>query len=250
MAVPIVHAIAEFGRKVKFRADGVRLETFLADLFGLNDEQRNRTSPELRSTGKRVWRNWIDYARAKPREAGWLQRSGDEWSVTRSGYEKLADWYTSREDCGLNPKPRRLTEHEDVPLKNDILSKPDSSTNIYGGTEATAVEGQSRLATHRILERKSWLAKLAKDCRLQCTGSLACDVCEFDFFRCYGDRGKGFIESHHRTPLGELNGPVLTRMVDLALVCANCHRMLHRKPWLTVEELRKQVDGNRGTDRS
>jgi putative restriction endonuclease len=30
-----------------------------------------------------------------------------------------------------------------------------------------------------------------------------------------------------------------TRLEDLALLCANCHRMIHRaSPWLSVEELR------------
>ena len=31
-----------------------------------------------------------------------------------------------------------------------------------------------------------------------------------------------------------------TRLRDLALVCANCHRMLHRRrPWLGIRGLRK-----------
>jgi hypothetical protein len=30
-----------------------------------------------------------------------------------------------------------------------------------------------------------------------------------------------------------------TRLADLALLCANCHRMIHaRRPWLTLDELR------------
>ena len=31
----------------------------------------------------------------------------------------------------------------------------------------------------------------------------------------------------------------ITKLEDLALICANCHRMIHaQKPWLSVEELR------------
>jgi 5-methylcytosine-specific restriction protein A len=33
-----------------------------------------------------------------------------------------------------------------------------------------------------------------------------------------------------------------TRLIDLALVCANCHRMLHRsRPWPTIAELRTEL---------
>ena len=50
----------------------------------------------------------------------------------------------------------------------------------------------------------------------------------FDFQIVYGDLGKGFIEAHHRTPLSELKGEKTTKLDDLALVCSNCHRMLHK----------------------
>ncbi len=69
-------------------------------------------------------------------------------------------------------------------------------------------------------------------------GRLACAVCKFDFAERYGAVGEGYIECHHTLPLSELEGERRTRLVDLALVCSNCHRMLHRKrPWLGMDEL-------------
>jgi 5-methylcytosine-specific restriction enzyme A len=66
-------------------------------------------------------------------------------------------------------------------------------------------------------------------------------VCSFDFGRTYGARGLGYIECHHRTPL-HVTGETQTRLSYLALVCSNCHRMIHRtKQWPTVEELRNLV---------
>jgi 5-methylcytosine-specific restriction protein A len=54
----------------------------------------------------------------------------------------------------------------------------------------------------------------------------------------YGDLGAGFAECHHKLPLAA--GERRTLLSDLAIVCANCHRMLHRRsPWLTVEELQE-----------
>jgi 5-methylcytosine-specific restriction protein A len=55
----------------------------------------------------------------------------------------------------------------------------------------------------------------------------------------YGARGEGFIECHHLVALSTLRPGQRTRLSDLAVVCANCHRMIHRgTPWLGLEELR------------
>ncbi|MGY1684408.1 HNH endonuclease [Geodermatophilus sp. SYSU D00867] len=72
-------------------------------------------------------------------------------------------------------------------------------------------------------------------------GRIECEVCSFDFAATYGDRGRQYIEVHHRTPL-HVTGPTRTNLADLALLCSNCHRMIHRRqPWLTVEELKISV---------
>jgi len=71
---------------------------------------------------------------------------------------------------------------------------------------------------------------------------IACEVCTFDFGYTYGSHGLDYIECHHRTPL-YVTGKTQTRLADLALLCSNCHRMIHRtKQWLTVEELKEVVD--------
>ncbi|MBD4677824.1 HNH endonuclease, partial [Xanthomonas citri pv. citri] len=56
-----------------------------------------------------------------------------------------------------------------------------------------------------------------------------------------GEHGAGYIEVHHRVPL-HVSGTVMTSLEDLALLCSNCHRMIHRRrPWLTVEQLNELV---------
>jgi len=50
--------------------------------------------------------------------------------------------------------------------------------------------------------------------------------------------GEDFIECHHTRPLSELLKERPTRIGEIALVCSNCHRMLHRRrPWLGIHEL-------------
>jgi 5-methylcytosine-specific restriction protein A len=99
-------------------------------------------------------------------------------------------------------------------------------------------EGKVLYRLHRLRERSPGLVRRAKERALHEDGKLACAGCSFVFAEVYGEVGRGFIEAHHLAPLGELAGERRSRLSDLALVCANCHRMLHRKrPWLRLGEL-------------
>jgi 5-methylcytosine-specific restriction protein A len=97
---------------------------------------------------------------------------------------------------------------------------------------------EHRLPSER--SRKIVLAKKAAE--MKKTGRLACEGCGFDFQECYGSRGETFIECHHVRPVAELGDGTPTRMADLMLLCANCHRMIHaRRPWWSLQELRSAI---------
>ena len=60
------------------------------------------------------------------------------------------------------------------------------------------------------------------------------------FHATYGEVGRNYIEAHHTKPVSEMKEGEVTRVEDLAMVCANCHRMLHRrKPLLKPMDLKK-----------
>ena len=100
-------------------------------------------------------------------------------------------------------------------------------------------EGRVLACIHRLRERNPALVKRKKEQVLLEKGHLSCEVCGFDFQEVYGSLGAGFAECHHGTPLSELPGSRVSKIADLAIVCANCHRMLHRaRPWMSVEDLR------------
>ncbi|WP_245687108.1 HNH endonuclease [Streptacidiphilus griseoplanus] len=78
--------------------------------------------------------------------------------------------------------------------------------------------------------------------------SLACEVCNFNFEQAYGERGVGYIECHHIVPL-HVAGEGATKLADLALICSNCHRMIHRRaPWPTPLELRAAIQSATQSD--
>lgn len=112
-------------------------------------------------------------------------------------------------------------------------------------------EGCRRFVLHRRLEgvRSRQLVMDAKGYfKKTHRGKLTCEVCNADFEDEYGARGRNFIEAHHRIPIAKLKTKTKMRISDLAMVCSNCHRMLHRPPWISVDELRtiwKKLNGLR-----
>lgn len=99
-------------------------------------------------------------------------------------------------------------------------------------------EGKRKMRETIFFVRNPQLAADAKRRR-----NYTCEVCAFNFVKHYGELGKEFAECHHKNPLSERpeetwTHEVTTALDDVAVVCANCHRMLHRRrPALKVEEL-------------
>lgn len=119
---------------------------------------------------------------------------------------------------------------------------PDISGNasVLSDIDETAIEGEARLVSHLRRERSRSLVESKKRAVLAETGTLACEACGFDFRVRYGEVGEGFCEVHHKKPLGENDHSSVTTLADLAVVCSNCHRIIHRSACaLSVEELRR-----------
>jgi 5-methylcytosine-specific restriction protein A len=122
-------------------------------------------------------------------------------------------------------------------LNSDIVVVPDIDE------EASAKEGRRLQRIHFYIERDRKIVLKKKRNTLQKEGKLACEICDFDFFLFYGKIGADFIECHHKVPLAKLLPDTTTKLSDLALVCSNCHRMLHKGNEMTVIELKELVTG-------
>ena len=149
--------------------------------------------------------------------------------LTRGGSLEKAIWDEFANDPAILRK-----------VAQAIVDGTNSVENLDFGPdedEAAFPEGRILYRLHRQRERNPTVVREVKR-KANATGSLCCAVCQFDFFASYGELGKGFIECHHTMPVSEYRPGQKTKVADLSLVCANCHRMLHRRrPWLTVSEL-------------
>ena len=97
--------------------------------------------------------------------------------------------------------------------------------------EYSAFEGELRrlYVIHRRRESSLWVKKL-NSARYVGDGKIRCEVpnCGFDFKAVYGEIGEGFAHVHHLLPLAEAPASgTKTYLKDLAIVCANCHAMIH-----------------------
>ena len=92
--------------------------------------------------------------------------------------------------------------------------------------EEITIEETYKKKAHYSIERpnSSKIKKIKKEL------GYTCQSCNFDFEKIYGELGKEYIEAHHLTPLSQLSKGQ-SRMItkkDFAVLCANCHRMIHR----------------------
>ena len=97
-------------------------------------------------------------------------------------------------------------------------------------------EDLTNLREHKRIERNRKLAEKAKNFH-----GYVCQACGFDFEKKYGEIGREFIEAHHLTPLHTLKGQKVTLdpRKDFSVLCANCHRMIHKSEFVNrVEDFR------------
>jgi 5-methylcytosine-specific restriction enzyme A len=135
-----------------------------------------------------------------------------------------------------------------VPYFKGEFIKSVSQTNQLSDEIETSdptlsvAEGRLRLIKHYARERNSEIVNRKKKDAIK-ADKLRCEICEFSFPKTYG---VNFIECHHLTPLS-LAGETKTTLDDLALVCPNCHRILHKLidgKFLTIDELRVRIRTN------
>ena len=106
-----------------------------------------------------------------------------------------------------------------------------------------AFEGQLVTRLHVTRERDRGLVEQCKKNALRKYGRLSCEICGFDFSKKYGLLGANLIDVHHTKPVHTLRpDDGVTRIEDLALLCSNCHRVVHAtRQWRSLEEMRSAL---------
>ena len=119
------------------------------------------------------------------------------------------------------------------------ISTPDAraflkalAAEVRSQTDVPEVEGQIERRSCR--RRSNALRRRALE---QANG--LCAGCDLDLRALFGERGDRGLEVHHKVPLSKLkNAEQETRLKDLLVLCATCHRLIHADPELSLDRLR------------
>jgi hypothetical protein len=162
-----------------------------------------------------------------------LKRKSNQW-------EFVGDYVStgfSEDPEDLYPKKQRRPNAVAVLYLKRIFESEEKAA-----VDLLAQEGNKALRIHFIKERDPSLAAAKRRTFIEQHGFLFCEACgvgEKDFPE---GLGQSCFEIHHLFPIGERLEPKLTRLSDLAVVCANCHRMIHAKQsTISLEEMKKRL---------
>ncbi len=198
----------------------------LSDLLNTLPIHPNRNGYEKFRNPNGVYMKLCNFLRFDPNYSGKGLKEGgkleeDIWFEFSNNREKLKK--ISQAIVNFAPEVPRLIE------KNNL--------------EDEFEEGQVLTKLHKIRERSSTLVKKKKNDVIAKTGKLTCESCGFDFAEFYGEIGKGLAECHHTKPVSELKKGEKTKLRELSILCANCHRVIHKsKPMLTIAELKTIIE--------
>jgi len=156
--------------------------------------------------------------------------------VTRKqAQERFPDWrYLNRPTAACIPNDTTSSEMVDRLL--DFLQLGSPLPERY--SNPTDIEGLKVEYTSFTRTRSRRLRDLAFN-----ESNGICCVCKQDFTKLLDGNGVRVLQVHHRQQLSSVDTPSVTSLNDLAVVCANCHLLLHLDPKraLAVEALQEML---------
>lgn len=205
-------------------------------LSGRPDDKFSQKVRNLKSHEVMIERGWVTYE---------VRGNNGYWTLTEDGRAVL-DRHRELLDGVLTtgfPYQEQQQVFDEAQRQEDV--ERERRRPLVFDENEVVVEGPAEITETRRRARSARLRKAAVD-HFTTKGSLCCAVCSFDFEGAYGERGAGYIEIHHRKPIytyeqEDEEQTIREALENLVPVCANCHRMLHRRRddvW-TVERLKE-----------
>ena len=171
----------------------------------------------------------------------------------RAHHPSLADAVDAHRiaiESAANSTELRATADRMIDLKTSLFGQ----TNAGSALELTRVEAlpetdleeltgrEGRILTrlHAYRERDRTFARRVRDhFKRQHGGLLHCEACGMVAENVYGTKGERCMEAHHKVPIEELQPDSVTLVQEMAMVCANCHRVIHSgRPCITIDQIR------------
>jgi len=148
----------------------------------------------------------------------------------------------------FNALKDRLDKDGAIKWKTLSISEP----NNLLGTDKNEID----LQTFEVLEGEKYVSDVVLRSRKKslidekkAKSDYRCEICGINFEEIYGDIGRKFIIAHHMEPIGLRKAASETTLSDIALVCANCHHMIHmRNPPFSIQEIKEKFKGRKSNE--
>jgi hypothetical protein len=163
------------------------------------------------------------------------------WDTDRQAASNMMAWFSQRITVGASAWAAYF-DREKKAGTWAYRPKTVAPVSIAQDVDITAIEGEPLLFFHLRRERCPALRTAKREAELNAGNPLCCEACGLTSKAAFPGLLEDILEVHHRHPLSAVDGSVVTSLSDLALLCPNCHRAIHRtKPYLSVDEFRTRI---------
>ena len=154
---------------------------------------------------------------------GWIDEEGNQPSLSKR-FRRIHEEWKDQQDQELEEFVLTLRANAPFTEIDPVMARTEGGKKVY---VSVRLERDPRLRTDAI----------------KCHG-LDCMACGFNFEKFYGEAGRNFIEVHHIIPLANAGRTETNPETDLIVLCANCHRIVHRRKTicLSLGELKDHID--------
>lgn len=153
--------------------------------------------------------------------------------------DKKAGGKPFRKDAMVSETLATWAHRTDDELRDEVLGLLDGGATEVPEEHSARTEGGQKVYLARRYERDASLRRAAI-----AHHGRRCMGCRFDFDSTYGaSHSRGYIEVHHSIPLADKGVRKTDPVTDLVVLCANCHRMVHRSRdiCLSLDELKAKL---------
>ncbi|MDC3272859.1 HNH endonuclease [Hyphomicrobiales bacterium] len=205
------------------------------DLDILKNRQDNKFSQKVRNLKSHNTFEILGYAEYINSEKG---RTG-HFKITDAGKKALNNNRDS-----LAYLTNNAFKYVDTLNELEKLTKPESKYQLFD-ENVYITEGETHYVGSNKYKRSKKLRTAAVEFYQNKNGNISCSICSFDFEKTYGYPGKEYIEMHHLKPISMFESEDMAKIINEAIenlvpVCANCHRVIHRKsPPYEISDLKE-----------
>ena len=139
-----------------------------------------------------------------------------------------------------------VAEFYRAPLLLELTDEQHTTLRTAPSIQIQTVEALEGLAREYTAVARSRSGKLREDALRASKGK--CEACGIDFSSLLDGFASRVLQVHHKNQLAYSPNEVVTSLTDLAVVCANCHSLVHasREHPMPIENLRALWRRGRG----